>query len=83
MSNTITLCNNYACLVRATSQLHTTTSPSNTPSFNPNKQWQGQIATIQTGINRLGFQLSALKDNLGLSSAEAAQRRLLLEELRG
>ena len=84
MNNTITSWDNdYARLARAASQLRTTTSPANSSSFNSNQQRQGQIATVQAGINRLGSQLSALEGNLALSPAEAARRRSLLDGLRG
>ena len=84
MNNTITSWDNdYARLARAASQLRTTTSPANSSSFNSNQQRQGQVATVQEGINRLGSQLSALEGNLALSPAEAARRKSLLDGLRG
>ena len=85
MNNTITSWDNdYARLARAASQLRTTTPPSNSSSsFNSNQQRQGQVATVQAGINRLGSQLSTLEGNLALGPAEAARRKSLLDGLRG
>ena len=85
MNNTITSWDNdYARLARAASQLRTTTSPPNSSSsFNSNQQRQGQVATVQAGINRLGSQLSTLEGNLALGPAEAARRKSLLDGLRG
>ena len=84
MNNTITSWDNdYARLARAASQLRTTTSPPNSSSsFNSNQQRQGQVATVQAGINRLGSQLSTLEGNLALGPAEAARRKSLLDGLR-
>ncbi|KAL3810274.1 hypothetical protein ACHAXA_008642 [Cyclostephanos tholiformis] len=83
--NTITSWDNdYARLARAASQLRTTTSPASVSFFNSNQQQrQGQISSVQAGINRLGSQLTSLEGNLSLSPAEASRRRSLLEGLRG
>lgn len=82
MSNPITSWDNdYARLARAASQLRTT--PNNASSFHSNQQRQGQAASIQTGIQRLGSQLIGLENNLTLSPMEASRRRALLDGLKG
>jgi hypothetical protein len=73
--------NDYARLARAASQLRTT--PNNASSFHSNQQRQGQAASIQTGIQRLGSQLIGLENNLTLSPMEASRRRALLDGLKG
>ena len=81
MSNPITAWDNdYARLARAASQLRTT-SPNS--SFHSNQQRQGQAASIQTGLNRLASQLSALESNLSLTPAEVSRRKTLLDGLNG
>ena len=76
MSNQITSWDNdYARIARAASQLRTT-SPNNS-SFDR----QGQATSIQTGINRLSSQLTALENNFSINPSEASRRRTLLEGL--
>ncbi|KAL3756572.1 hypothetical protein ACHAWU_009966 [Discostella pseudostelligera] len=78
--------NEYARLARAASQLRTTpinnNNNNNSSSF-ANQQRQGQAASIQTGIQRLGSQLTGLENNLTLTPMEASRRRALLDGLKG
>lgn len=84
MSNPITSWDNdYARLARAASQLRVTTpTPSSSSFYSSQQQRQGQAASIQTGINRLGSQLTGLENNLTLAPAEANRRRALLDGLK-
>jgi len=78
--------NEYARLARAASQLRATpinnNNNNNSSSF-ANQQRQGQAASIQTGIQRLGSQLTGLENNLTLTPMEASRRRALLDGLKG
>ncbi|KAL7471756.1 hypothetical protein ACHAXS_012044 [Conticribra weissflogii] len=84
MSNPITSWDNdYARLARASAQLRTTSTSSNSNSpFHPHQR-SGQAASIQAGLTRLENELNRLEGNLTLGPGEVKRRRGLLDGLRG